>query len=89
MNRLLRPLLLLAIAGLIFSMGIAMSPDNLLYFPDKATVEELASGELRAWPGAADFRGLVAEPVGPVRGTAIVFTATPGMQATAVFTPRR
>ena len=78
MKRLLRPLLLLAIAWVIFSMGIAMSQDNLLYFPDKASVEELASGELRAWPGAADFRGLIAEPVGPVRATAIVFHGNAG-----------
>ena len=78
MKRLLRSLLLLAIAGVIFSMGIAMSQDNLLYFPDKASVEELASGELHAWPGAADFRGLIAEPGGPVRATAIVFHGNAG-----------
>ena len=33
----------------------------------------VASAGLRAWPSAQDFRGLVAEPAGAVRGTAIVF----------------
>lgn len=78
MKRLLRGLLLVAISCLVYSMGIAMSQDNLLYFPDKASVDELASGELRAWPGAADFRGLIAEPAGPARGTAIVFHGNAG-----------
>lgn len=78
MKRLLRGLLLVAISCLVYSMGIAMSQDNLLYFPDKASVDELASSELRAWPDAADFRGLIAEPAGPVRGTAIVFHGNAG-----------
>lgn len=78
MKRLLRGLLLLAISCLVYSMGIAMSQDNLLYFPDKASVDELASGELRAWPSTTDFRGLIAEPAGPVRGTAIVFHGNAG-----------
>ncbi len=78
MKRIIRVLLLLTISGLIFSMGIAMSQDSLLYFPDKASVADLATGGLQPWPSAADFRGLLAEPTGPVRGTAIVFHGNAG-----------
>lgn len=78
MKKLARILLLLVISGLLYSMGVAMSQDNLLYFPDRAPVAELASGELRAWPSAEDFRGLLAEPAGPIRGTAIVFHGNAG-----------
>lgn len=52
--------------------------DRLLYFPQRATVEELASAGLRPWPSAQDFRGLVAEPGGAVRGTTIVFHGNAG-----------
>jgi len=52
--------------------------DRLLYFPERATVEQVASAGLRPWPSAQDFRGLVAEPTGPVRGTAIVFHGNAG-----------
>jgi pimeloyl-ACP methyl ester carboxylesterase len=52
--------------------------DRLLYFPQRATVEEVVSAGLRPWPSAQDFRGLVAEPAGAVRGTAIVFHGNAG-----------
>ena len=52
--------------------------DRLLYFPQRATVEEVASAGLAPWPSAEDFRGLVAEPRGAVRGTAIVFHGNAG-----------
>lgn len=55
-----------------------MLQDRLLYFPQRATVEELAHGALRAWPSAADFRGLVAEPAGPARATVVVFHGNAG-----------
>jgi hypothetical protein len=50
----------------------------LLYFPQRATVEELVSAGLRPWPSAQDFRGLVAEPRGALLGTAIVFRGSAG-----------
>jgi pimeloyl-ACP methyl ester carboxylesterase len=50
----------------------------LLYFPEKAAVRDMVSERLRAWPTPQDFRGLVAEAVGPVRGTAIVFHGNAG-----------
>nr|NMF96254.1 alpha/beta fold hydrolase [Aromatoleum toluolicum] len=55
-----------------------MFQDQSLYYPDKAPLEALVSGPLRAWPTPDDFRGLVAEPAGPVRGTAVVFHGNAG-----------
>ena len=71
-------MLRLTIACLIMFAGIAMFQDRLLYFPDKAAPGDIVSVGLRAWPTAQDFRGLVAEPAGPVRGTAIVFHGNAG-----------
>ena len=55
-----------------------MFQDHLLYFPQQASLSDMVSAELRAWPAPQDFRGLVAEPTGPVRGTAIVFHGNAG-----------
>ena len=71
-------MLRLTLAGLFMFAGIAMFQDHLIYFPDRATVAETVSGRLRAWPTPQDFRGLVAEPAGAVRGTAIVFHGNAG-----------
>jgi pimeloyl-ACP methyl ester carboxylesterase len=38
----------------------------------------MVSGGLVAWPAEGDFRGLVAEPSGPARGTALVFHGNAG-----------
>lgn len=71
-------MLRLTIACLIMFTGIVMLQDHWLYFPDKASLADMVSGRLRAWPTPQDFRGLVAEPEGPVRGTAIVFHGNAG-----------
>ena len=68
----------LTVAGLIIVAGIAMVQNHLLYFPDRASVGEMVSEGLRPWPTLQDFRGLVAEPVSPVRGTVIVFHGNAG-----------
>lgn len=73
-----RTALQFAIACLIMLAGIYMFQDHLLYFPAKASVAQMATAGLRAWPSAQDFRGLVAEPSGAVRGTAIVFHGNAG-----------
>ena len=57
---------------------VYLAQDRLLYFPERATVEQLTDVGLRPWPSAQDFRGLVAEPPGAVRGTAIVFHGNAG-----------
>jgi len=67
-----------AIACLAMFAAVILLQDRFLYFPEKATIEELASGGLRAWPTPEAFRGLMAEPAGQVRGTAIVFHGNAG-----------
>lgn len=71
-------LLWIAVACLLFLAAIFLWQDRLLYFPEKTTVERVANDALRAWPSSQDFRGLVAEPAGEVRGTAIVLHGNAG-----------
>ena len=66
------------IIGLAMMAGCSRIQDSLLYFPAKAAVAEVVSSQLHAWPAAADFRGLVAEPATPARGTVIVFHGNAG-----------
>jgi pimeloyl-ACP methyl ester carboxylesterase len=71
--------LLIAVAAvLLVAAMFVRGQDRLLYFPAQTTVEQVTSEELRAWPSPQDFRGLVAEPGGAVRGTAIVFHGNAG-----------
>ncbi|MDH4052236.1 MAG: alpha/beta hydrolase [Rubrivivax sp.] len=58
--------------------AIYLWQERLLYFPARVPVEQMAHGGLRAWPSGPEFRGLVAEPEGAVRGTAIVFHGNAG-----------
>ena len=51
---------------------------RLLYFPEKATVANVVSQRLSAWPTAHEFLGLAAEPAGAVRGSAIVYHGNAG-----------
>jgi pimeloyl-ACP methyl ester carboxylesterase len=78
LRKLVTTLLLLAVAALLFLAAIYRWQDRLLYFPDRAPAGQLAGGGLRAWPSAQDFRGLVAEPAGAVRGTVVVFHGNAG-----------
>lgn len=55
-----------------------MLQDQLLYFPERASIETLVSDRLHPWPGPRDFRGLVAEPPTTARGTALVFHGNAG-----------
>src|ERR1700732_3515291 len=71
-------MLRLTVTCLIMFGGIAIFQDHFLYFPAKAALGDIVSGGLRAWPTPQDFRGLVAEPVGPARATAIVFHGNAG-----------
>jgi len=59
--------------------------NRLLYFPDKATIDEMVAGGMDAWPTPREFRGLVAEPPGAVRGTVIVFHGNAGHAAHRTF----
>lgn len=58
--------------------AIYLWQDRMLYFPARTTVEQVTDSALRAWPSSQDFRGLVAEPEGAVRGTSIVFHGNAG-----------
>jgi uncharacterized protein len=78
LTRFMATLLWFVIACLVGLAAIFLLQDRLLYMPAKAGVERMASGGLRAWPSAQDFRGLVAEPAGAVRGTAIAFHGNAG-----------
>ncbi len=75
------PLLWLLIGAAVLLAAIALLQDRLLYFPARATLAQMSSGRLAAWPSAQDFRGLVVEPgepAGPVRGTVVVFHGNAG-----------
>jgi pimeloyl-ACP methyl ester carboxylesterase len=68
----------IAAAWLALLAAVYLWQDRLLYFPERADVAQLAAGGLQPWPSAQDFRGLVAEPAGPARGTVIVFHGNAG-----------
>lgn len=62
-----------------------MWQDKLLYFPQQATLAaylaEAAASGLAPWPDANDLRGLVREPVVPVRATVVLFHGNAGHAA--------
>lgn len=58
--------------------GTMMLQNSLLYFPEEAALHEVVSANLAAWPASSDFRGLIAEPNGTVRGTIVVFHGNAG-----------
>jgi alpha-beta hydrolase superfamily lysophospholipase len=66
------------VSSLIACSGVTMFQDNLLYYPEAASVAEMVSGGLAAWPSAVDFRGLLAEADSQARGTAIIFHGNAG-----------
>jgi pimeloyl-ACP methyl ester carboxylesterase len=78
MMKAMAAVLSIAVACLLFLAAVFLWQGRLLYFPAQTTVERVASGGLHAWPSSQDFRGLVAEPTGAVRGTAIVFHGNAG-----------
>lgn len=71
-------MLRLTLALVVMLAGFAMLQDRSLYYPDKARIEDMVSRQLHPWPTPQDFRGLVAEPLAPARGTVIVFHGNAG-----------
>nr|WP_144828394.1 alpha/beta fold hydrolase [Cupriavidus gilardii] len=69
---------MMCIAGMAPTAALAALQDHFLYFPSKAPLAALVSDELRPWPGEVGFMGLLAEPSGPARATAIVFHGNAG-----------
>jgi uncharacterized protein len=68
----------LALACFVVVAGMAIFQNRLLYLPAKAAIGEMVSPTLRPWPEPQDFRGLVADPAGTARATAIVFHGNAG-----------
>lgn len=68
----------IAVACLLVLAAMFFLQDRLLYFPARSTVERMATGGLKPWPSAKDFRGLLAEPAGEVLGTVVVFHGNAG-----------
>ena len=60
--------------------AIRRVPEETGASPERASVAEMegASAGLSPWPTASDFRGLLAEPDGAVRATAIIFHGNAG-----------
>ena len=88
---LIRTAIIVTIVFVILIAGIAVFQNRLLYFPDRATISEIVTHKLTAWPDASDFRGLLAEPaveaepsaatgaaVGAIRATVLVFHGNAG-----------
>ncbi|KVL07140.1 alpha/beta hydrolase [Burkholderia ubonensis] len=67
-----------AVACLIVFAGVVLMQDRLIYFPEKVAIDDVVSDGMRAWPSAAEFRGLVAEPAAAARGTVVVFHGNAG-----------
>ncbi len=74
----IRVLLVLAAVGALALAAFTMLQDRLLYFPSRATVAQMTSPTLRAWPSEDEFRGLLAEPARAALATAIVFHGNAG-----------
>lgn len=72
--------LVVALALLALPATMFVLQDRLLYFPEPAPLERMASGGLRAWPSSDDFRGLVSPADGDAhaRATAVVFHGNAG-----------
>jgi pimeloyl-ACP methyl ester carboxylesterase len=68
----------IAVAVTMFLAAVFLWQDRLIYLPQHTTVAQMAGGDLQAWPSAGDFRGLVAQPAGTARGTAVVFHGNAG-----------
>ena len=63
--------------------GVFMLQDKLLYFPQRASLSDMLMPGFAAWPGAGEFRGLIAVPPSTIqtRGTVILFHGNAGHAA--------
>ena len=67
-----------AVPVVLFLAALYLGQDRLLYFPARAPLEAWAVAGLRPWPSEDDPRGLLREPDGAARGTAVVFHGNAG-----------
>ena len=81
MGTLHRLVVLLAVGVLMFG-SIAMFQNQLIYFPDNPPRGELLAearrNGLQPWPDENDYRGLLREATGPLRGTLVLFHGNAG-----------
>ena len=72
----------LLVAGLLFAGGVAVFQNNLIYFPENPPLADVFADArhsgLTPWPDESDYRGLLREPGGPVRGTVLLFHGNAG-----------
>jgi len=78
----MRQLAGIALACIALVGGLAVFQDSQLYFPDRlplaSVVAEARREGLAPWPDADAYRGLLAEPKAPVRGTLLLFHGNAG-----------
>ena len=81
-NRVLRQVATVVLGVAIFVGWLTMFQDSLLYFPERVAlstvVDEVSRQGLAPWPDAGDYRGLLAEPKIPARGTLLLFHGNAG-----------
>ena len=70
------------VGGLLLLGGLFMFQDRQLYFPETlplaAVLADARRDGLIPWPSEAEYRGLLREPVGPARGTLVLFHGNAG-----------
>ena len=71
------------VIAIILLMGVhAVFQDRLIYFPDHPPLEtaiaDARSRGLAPWPGEDNYRGLLREPEGTIRGTVVLFHGNAG-----------
>lgn len=80
--RFARPLLVALAILLLLAGCVALYQDRLIYFPENqplaTTIADARENRLCPWPDEGDYRGLLRQPVGPVRGTVVLFHGNAG-----------
>ena len=81
-NRVLRRVAAVVLGVAIFVGWLTMFQDSLLYFPERVplakAVDEASREGLLPWPSGDAYRGLLAEPKTPARGTLLLFHGNAG-----------
>lgn len=80
--RLARPLFVALAVVLLLAGCVALFQDRLIYFPESqplaAMIADARESRLSPWPDEKDYRGFIREPVGPARGTVVLFHGNAG-----------
>jgi hypothetical protein len=77
-----RPLFVALAVVFLFAGCVALYQDRLIYFPENqplaAMIADARASRLSPWPDEGDYRGFLREPVGPARGTVVLFHGNAG-----------